>query len=230
MSQCYTECATEPFLILRKDSCVAFIRWVGERGSVGLMFMEDEQKALDLLLHNSEIPEEFYYYWNDATNSSGYASKLVLMFSAVEALVKIPTDKGRPQKDWEKLELILGPELKKDLWGTEKEHRNALRHRLIHGEYFQPEDGQKDYLLLLHQKVVTYLNDSILKKELLHQNVVRPQRHPFDNKQRSFSFIRARGIAKLTLIDVTTDMGETGSRYEFTNYERVVDYELWKNY
>lgn len=96
--------------------------------------MEDEQKALKLLLDNSVIPDEFYYYWNDATNSSGYASKLVLMFSAVEALVKIATEKGRPQKDWEKLELILGPELKKDLWGTEKEHRNALRHRLIHGD------------------------------------------------------------------------------------------------
>lgn len=230
VSQCYTEYVTEPFLILRKDSDIAFIRWVGERGSVGLMFMENEQKALDLLLNSSEIPEEFYYYWNDATNSSGYASKLVLLFSAVEALVKIPTAKGRPPKDWEKLERILGPELKKDLWGTEKESGKALRHRLIHGEYFQPKDGQKDYLLLLHQKVVTYLNDSILKGELLHQNVVTPQRHPFGNKQAGLSFIRARGISKLTLIDVTTDMEETGSSYEFTNYERVVDDELWRTY
>ena len=229
VSQCYAEYVTEPFLILRKDSDVAFIRWVGERVSVGLMFMENEQKALDLLLHNSEIPEEFYYYWNDATNSSGYASKLVLMFSAVEALVKIPTAKGRPQKDWEKLELILGPELKKDLWGTENEHRNPLRHRLIHGEYFRPEDGQKDYLLCLHQKVVAYLNDRILKEELLQQNVVNPQRRPFDNKQRGDSFIRAQGSAKLALIDVTTDMEQTG-HYDFTHYERVVDDELWRNY
>ena len=76
------------------------------------------------------------------------------MFSAVEALVKIPTAKGRFKKNWKNLERILGPELTNDLWGTKKESWNALRHRLIHGEYFQPEDGQKDYLLLLHQKVV----------------------------------------------------------------------------
>ena len=46
VSQCYTEYATEPFLIFRENSSDAFIRWVGERRSVGLMFMEDEKEAL----------------------------------------------------------------------------------------------------------------------------------------------------------------------------------------
>ena len=89
--------------------------------------------------------------------------------------------------------------------------------------------GKKTIYCFFIRKL-SYLNDSILKAALLHQNVVGPQRHPFGNKQRGESFIRARGNAKLTLIDVTTDMEETGSSYEFTNYERIVDDELWKTY
>jgi len=155
VSQCYMEYLGQPILILRKDSDIAFVRWVKDTQGAGLMFMDDERKALDLLLNDAETPNEFFYYWYDATNSSGYASKLLLMFSAVEALVKIGTGMHKGKKDFAKLENILGPELKKDLWGTQEEHTNALRHRLIHGEYFQPEDGQKDYLLLLHQKIIT---------------------------------------------------------------------------
>ena len=52
--------------------------------------MTTQQKALLALLGCPQIPEEFFYYWNDAVNSTGYSSKLVLMFSAIEALVKKP--------------------------------------------------------------------------------------------------------------------------------------------
>jgi len=167
VSQCYAEYGVEPFLILREGANVSFVRWVEERGSVPLMFMEDQQEALGLLLKSQEIPDEFHHYWNDATNSTGCASKLVLMLSAVESLVKILTPGGKPQKDWDKLERILGPELKKDLWGTKDDHEKALRHRLIHGEYFQPKDGQIDYFQLLHQRVIKYLNESVLKKTFI---------------------------------------------------------------
>ena len=57
---------------------------------------------------DSRIPDEFFWYWNDATNSTGYASKLLLMLSAVETLVNKPVTKGRPEMDYDKLVRILG--------------------------------------------------------------------------------------------------------------------------
>ena len=51
------------------------------------------------MLRDAEIPDEFFYYWNDATNSSGYAAKLGLMFSAVEVLAKIKQEKKREKFD-----------------------------------------------------------------------------------------------------------------------------------
>lgn len=89
--------------------------------------------------------------------------------------------------------------------------------------------GKKTICCASIQKVVAYLNDWILKEELLQQNVISPQRRPFDNKQPGDSFIRAQGSAKLALIDVTTDMEQTG-HYDFTHYKRVDDDELWRNY
>ena len=227
VSQCYAEYLTQPILILRQDSDIAFLRYTVEQPGVGLMFMDQEQKAFNFLLADSQIPNAFFWYWHDATNSTGYASRLLLMLSAVEALVTTRSDGRKPQKDYAKLELILGQELKRDLWGTQEDHGNALRHRLIHGEYFKPEDGQKDYLLILHQKVIKYFNEVIFKENIIDENVLNPQRHPFGNRLLGQSFLRAEENATLTLVRVIADMD---SNHNFAHYERVVDEQLWSNY
>ena len=225
ISQCYIEFLYQPFLILKLDASEAFFRFTYDRGGTGLMLMGKEKKALAVLLENSQIPEEFFYYWNDAVNSTGYSSKLVLMFSAIESLVKIR--KGK--KDWEKLERILGVELKTALWGTKEDHFDCLRHRLIHGEYFNPDDSGKDYLDLVHKKIISYFNDSILEEKLIDENVVRPQRHFFGNKEGSRFFIRSRGGNKLNLKDILSDI-QKNDVYNMENYESVYDDTLTANY
>ena len=233
VSQCYMEYLGQPILILRKDIGVAFVRWVGDRPGAGLMFMDKQHEALELLLKDAEIPDEFFYYWNDATNSTGYAAKLVLMFSAVEVLAKIKQGKMQGKKTNEEkkmfygeLERILGPELKKELYGTKDDSDSKLRNRLIHGEYFQLEDGQKDNWLILHQRIITYFNDSIFKHKLIHEDVDNPQRHPFGNRDHSRPFLKPTGNAKLKLIDVVTAI-DKGGLDTFADYEvlRSDDYE-----
>ncbi len=88
IGQCYIDYLLQPLIIHRADTDFAFLNFVTDSESVGLMFMEKERKALRLLLKRPKIPESFYYYWNDAVNSTGYSSKLLLMFSAIEALAK----------------------------------------------------------------------------------------------------------------------------------------------
>jgi hypothetical protein len=227
VSQCYAEYATQPFLVLKKDSAIAFFRYAVDQGGVGLVFTDQEQKALRILMADSQIPKEFFWYWNDATNSSGYASKLLLMLSAVESLVAKPTAKGRPEKDWNQLEKILGLELKREFWGEENNHANALRHRLTHGRYFEPEDGAMNYLELLHKRIIAYFNEVIFQEQLIQQDVVKPQRHPFGNRDIGQSFIRSLGDTELTLTSLVSDMGAS---YELTRYERIVDDKLWDSY
>ena len=62
-SQCYMEHLAQPTLIKRIDSDVAFIWWVLDRKPGGLMFMDDERRALHLLLSSPKTPRAFFYYW-----------------------------------------------------------------------------------------------------------------------------------------------------------------------
>jgi hypothetical protein len=229
IAQCYVDSVFQPFLVLRADKDVAFFRYVRDAGAVGLMFMEKELKALNRLLENSEIPEEFYYYWNDAVNSMGYSSKLLLMFSAIEALVKIRTGPATGQKDWARLEQILGADLKMELWGEIGASAGAVRHRLVHGEYFRHEDMTKNYVELVHRKIVIYFNDVIFHEALIDDNVVNPQRHLFGNKEGWRGFLKADDRVQLNLKDVLADASSNGFE-NMEHYETVYDAALTGNY
>jgi hypothetical protein len=229
IGQCYIESEDQPFLVLRPDRHFGWLRYAPDTKGVGLMFMEDELRALNLLLEDALIPEEFYYYWNDAVNTNGYSSKLLLMFSAVEALVKIRTGKDKGKKDWVKLEDILGDDLKTDLFDTKKKPETGLRHRLVHGEYFAPND-KKDFLNVVHQKVIKYFNDLIFHENLIQENVIRPQRHLFGNREYHYTvFIRANRGKKLHLRDVLADLDNNGIQNP-ENHEYVYDELLKKTF
>lgn len=222
--QSYIEYGTEPFLIHKEGSDVAFFRYTKDSGAVGLMFTEREQEALGLLLANAAIPKEFFYYWNDAVNAIGYSSKLLLMFSAIEALVK-----KNGKKDWQLMELILGKQLKEDLFGTPKKSDAGLRHRLVHGEYFNATDAGKDYLDLVHKKVIAYFNDVIFGKKLIAEDVVHPQRHFFGNRQECRTFIKSNGTASLTLKEVLEDFNKNDIN-NLKSYSHVSDNALNTTY
>lgn len=225
VSQCYIEFLGQPILIKRSDQDVAFIHWIGQDGPMGLLFGEPERKALELLLRYDQLPEEFFYYWNDATNCDGYGSKLLLLLSALEALVNIPAEKGPSRKDYEKLELILGPEVKKALWGEERMSRDALRHRLVHGRYFDAEDGSVDFVEVVHRRIIRYLNEVVFQNRLLDDGVVNPQRHPSGSRSQARAFIKATDRAPLNLVSVLAEAREdldNMPNYETLSFE---DYE-----
>ncbi|MGH7771546.1 MAG: hypothetical protein ACREQA_04860 [Candidatus Binatia bacterium] len=229
IGQCYVESVFQPFLVLREDKDIAFFRFVRDTQAVGLMFMDKELKALNHLLVNTEVPEEFYYYWNDAVNATGYSSKLLLMFSAIEALVKIRNGSNAGQKDWTKLERILGAELKRDIWGERGDSTNALRHRLVHGEYFNREDSEKNYLELVHKKIVAYFNETAFGEGLIEENVVNPQRHFFGNREEWRGFLRAKEKERLNLKDVLAESENKGFE-SMEQYEFVYDEATTKDY
>lgn len=227
VSQCYTEWRGQPYLIVRADLSLGYYGFIRNTNPVGLMFMEDEVKALNLLL-DKPIPEAFYYYWNDAVNTIGYSSKLLLMFCAIEALVKVPSEKGPPTKDWGRLESILGAELKAELFGTKETPGAGVRHRLVHGDYFNQEDSQKNYLLLVHQCILDYYNDQVFGEPLLGA-VTHPQRHLFGNREQWRGFIRPISDKPLTLKAVLENPDE-GDVVNSDFYQVVYDKAVTKQF
>ncbi len=172
VGQAYVQYLVQPYLIVRKDSGVGYLYYPFDVGPVPLMFQEDEKKALDLLLANEQIPEEFYLFWNDAVNTLGYSSKLLIMFAALEVLTR--DESGN--KNIALQEAILGEELSNKIYTP----RTGLRHRLSHGDYFS-EDDKENYVELIHKRVINYFNEKILGEKLLEENVTGPQRHFFNN-------------------------------------------------
>lgn len=225
ISQSYIEYLFEPFLIHKTGSNIAFFRYTKDVNAVGLMFMENEQKALTKLLANTEIPEAFYYYWNDAVNATGYSAKLLLMFSAIEALVK-----RNGKKDWNLINEILGEGLVKELFGTKEQSNIGLRHRLVHGEYFGNRDQGKNYLELVHNTVIAYFNKKIFSESLIHENVTHPQRHFWGNKEECKTFVRVKDDSNsFDIKDLLKDFSDNGFRTP-AKYEHVFDNKLNTTY
>lgn len=225
ISQSYIEYIVEPFIIHQIGSDLAFFRYTNDSKACGLMFMENEQKALEILVANKIIPDEFFHYWNDAVNTHGYSAKLLLMFSAIEAMVK-----KDGKKDWNLIKEILGDDLVEDLFGTPESPSTGLRHRLVHGEYFNQEDHGKNYLELVHRKVIKYFNEKIFKENIINEEVVHPQRHFFGNKQECKTFVKIKdGSNNFSLKDLLNDFNDNGFRSP-EKYEHIFDDNLSKTY
>lgn len=228
ISQSYIEYHFEPFIVHKKDSDKVFFHYARDRESGGLMFMEKEKQALDELLTPTDVSDEFYYYWNDAVNTLGYSAKLLLMFSALEALAR----KRNKQKFKKPIDLymhILGKRLTDKIFAKTV----GLRQRLIHGEYFAPkQDGKKNYLDLIHKKVISFFNKKVLSKPLLSEKIVNPQRHFYGSKSEWRFFVKRKnnGISfeLKDLLDEITDDYMIADFRDNTKYE-LVDPNTYNN-
>lgn len=210
IAQAYIEYSTEPLLIYKIGSEVALFRYVKNVDPVGLMFMENEEEALNGLLSNKEIPENFYYYWNDAVNAVGYSAKLLLMFSAVEALSR-NLERISGKKFYEIRGDILGKDLAEEIFGQ----NDGLRHRLSHGDYLDGRDNGKNYVETVHNKIISYFNDSVLHKKLISDDVRYPQRHFWGNKEGGEIFVKRKnnGI-NFDLRELLSDFDNKNEVYE----------------
>ena len=120
-----------------------------------------------------------------------------------------------------------------DLYGTSKDFNSGLRQRLVHGEYFSGVESEKDYVDLVHQRIIQYFNEAILKEELLSGSVRDPQRHIWGNKEGDEifggRFIRAIMEKPLNLKNVLSECD--GNRTcELESYEYIYDGAITTDY
>lgn len=222
IGQAYIEYQSQPFLVAKDGSDIAYLYYSFDAAPVGLMFGDSEKSALDTILGSSRIPEEFYLYWSDAVNAVGYSSKLLLMFSAIEALVKKPNGK----QDFVLKERILGKGLIDKIYAQ----KVGLRNRLVHGEYLSPTDVD-DYVTLVHKKIIRYVNDEILHSKLVEEDVTHPQRNFYDNTHAVGRWIQQADDAwPLTLKKVLESSMIVQSDVRLDNYRTIYDKVIYKDF
>lgn len=207
LGQAYIEFADQSFLVRRVfPECAEGLFYNSKSNKVVPMSFLSSQKAILVdLLSDKEIPDEFFAYWKDATNTPGYSGKVMLMLSAIEALVNgLRQSNGLDKRS--QTDLILGAELRKDIWGGGGD-KGALRNRLVHGDYFPASDN--DYVLILHNKLIHYFNERYSWNPKISENVVNPQRHFFGNFEYWFGFLISRQ-GSLNIRDVLTDFEKNG--------------------
>lgn len=175
ISQCYSNHLAQPFLICREGENVAYFHYSRSCNGVGLDFSNSELQALqELLSKENQIPEKFFYYWNDMINCASYPGKFLLLNAALDSL--------SPQEDRKKKrEEVLGSDLAKQLF----DNKGGARHKAAHGDYF-PEDFVK-LMNQSYEKVISYFNTKVFS-EFLIKNVRYPQRNPYDNLEFSSCF------------------------------------------
>lgn len=210
VGQAYINDRMGSIFIKRDDKDFGWFRSITARDSVSLDFMDEEQEALNLLLANTDVPEAFYLYWNDAVNTTSYTGKLLLMFGAIDSFA---TRGRRRQKRVE----ILGEELTTEIYAEDA----GLRNQLTHGEYLNDNDG-KNYVEVVHRRVLEYFNKSIIKKDILELDIVGPQRHFDENYEGLRLFVgQAEESPLLDLRNLTKDVEENDGHPD--SYEIIYD-------
>lgn len=187
LSQCYTEYLREPYLLYKEGSNVVFFRYTTQVDGVPLSFDKGSLKGLQYLQDEQDINSEFFYYWNDMLNVTGYSAKLLLLCSALEALAKSPLNSHGKQGKHVFFTEILGEQLKNKLFQQNK----GIRHRLTHGEYFNEDTDHDNYLKEVYERLISHFNDKIFKEPLI-RHVINPQRHPDGNKRGGYYFLEIK--------------------------------------
>jgi uncharacterized protein YutE (UPF0331/DUF86 family) len=229
--QTYIEYLSEPLLIYKNESSIAFFRYIRNNSFFEVKFKENDLKALEILIREEKVSDEFFYYWKDFLNATGYSAKLLLIFSAIEALakqlVRQSKQKGKKKTKGDFEKEILGDELYKECF----EKTNGLRNKLAHGDYFQLDyfqlyDFKNDYVETIYKKVINYFNKKIFKEILIKENVDDPLKRFWFNKEKAKFFIKIKNKnQKFSLKEVLNELKgdnffNNSQKYEYVNLSK----------
>jgi hypothetical protein len=179
VGQAYFEYEGQTRLIQNKNKNWSLFFYRKDTQGNPLILLPEAVQALAKMLSASKKYDIFLQYWKDVTNTYTPSSKLILYCAAIDALTKTECP---PSKNWEKekhrlREKILGKKLKEKLYGTEKNYREGLRHKLTHGELPKIQFNLEE----IHRPIIAYFNDEIFKNAPLPNDIVSPQRNVHGN-------------------------------------------------
>ena len=208
VGQAFTEYKMYSTLTTKKGSEYGLFFYFNELSEGNnLMFTPENLEALQKILEDKNDYTIFLKYWKDITNTPDMMAKLILYCASVDALTKVIA-----KENWEKekhdLRIdVLGKTLKEKLFGTKEDFSSAVRHKLVHGEYFNFDNPLE--LKELHESIIRYFNNEVLKEQVISTNVVSPQRNPYKNYETSGRVIKLKKPAKCDLLTLEKDYSES---------------------
>lgn len=178
VSQCYMDFYGESFLILKEndnDEKIFLYRHFIEVDGIGLHFGMDELGSYEQLKSFEFVG--VFRFLQESRNVVGFIPKLVLLFSALEAMcdrIECVNDRGETyfKYNTDTMKEILGNNLFDILFGT-----GGIRHKLDHGEFVVFSDNLVEKI---YTKIVEYFNkkcDTDISLDVTH-----PQRNFYGNK------------------------------------------------
>jgi hypothetical protein len=183
VSQCHTTASTESFLVLRKNDNserIFLLKYSRVRPPVPLVFNEQSVEALNKLdalgdkLHALE-------YLREATASTTFLTRLIMLLATLEALAGEKPSKGnrrKTDKDFIKNEILKDDALYNRLYET----GTRLRHAIAHGHKLDLTEDVRlgiDYVGQVYMAIIAYLNDHFDLN--IDTKVTNPQRTPYGN-------------------------------------------------
>ncbi len=193
-------------LVKKWDIWLFFYRYNNE--PVWLNFWKNKQDILLDLYYNKDIPQEFFSYWYDLINTTSYTWKILLLCCSIESLLPkkhkwktLNKEQSEHNKEVNKLrKKIIWNDLDNDLfWRDDK----WLRHRIIHWEYFSPEDFKKNYVVEIHNRIIDYFNKEIINiDEKIPLWIIDPQRNLFINYKGQRCYLKWSKKFELNIVNL----------------------------
>lgn len=207
VSQCYMDFYEEPFVLFRRTNNIDklfFYRHIESRKGVGLHFGNSELNTYRQII-DYEYSEAFKFL-QECRNTIGYVPKLLLLFSALEAMCgKVSKDDGtsEPYSTYNKevMKEILSNSLYNKLFGKE-----GIRHKLDHGEMIESAFG-KNYVEEIYTKIVTYFNSKY--KTNIRTDIVHPMRHFYRNSYHMDLWLKPKHNFEISLQNCTQNCDES---------------------
>ncbi|MFA6430342.1 MAG: hypothetical protein WC229_02330 [Candidatus Paceibacterota bacterium] len=196
VSQCYMEFYIQSFFILREDGNAEkkiWFRFSNETEGVPLHFDNEELDNYEKI--KTAFDNNAFRYLQEANNCQNYVPRLMLLFSALEAM------SGRVEKEKTKedgsIEIyytynketmikIMGGDLYNEIFGTD-----GIRHKINHGDYVE-NVSKKFYTELIHYQILDYCNKNLNTNFDL--KIVSPGRSFYGNYSITDFFIKPKDL------------------------------------
>lgn len=197
VSQCYMDFYREPFLFYKinnNNNKIFFYKHIQEIKGVGLPFGDKE-------LNDYKKIKKFKFsatfrFLQECRNTIGYMPKLMLLFSALEAMCdkkEIEKEDGSVYTtyDKDKMKKILDHSLYDEVFGE-----NGIRHKLNHGVMINSVFS-KNYVDEIYKSILCYFNQK--QKTNVNKDVISPQRHFYDNQEYLKCWLRPKDDFEINL-------------------------------
>ena len=153
VTQCYTFIELEPYFIKRPDRPEFFLRHSKERRPVPLHFGPDELESVQALEKYAQRGDAFRPL-REAINTSGFATRLVMLTSALEGIAG-EIEKGKTDREYIETKILEDKELCNNIF----QYTDGIRNQLLHGKKIDTAlHGDTPYPEIIYQKIVEYFN------------------------------------------------------------------------